>query len=254
MLIVKASPKGDQFTEFLRIDIIAEDDGTTQPPVVPPFEILFTTDGSIPSDSNPSTKLRRSPIKQLPIDGPVTIKFFARSLTPPVVTTPIFVEFYDVLELTARNEVPTVGPNIRNYTLKIDDIGDFVRTSPGQLEVVFGVDKTRQDIRESILVENVPQNASTRDRTLPQFGSALNRILGQDFPIGFATSEIQASLFSALTTLIGLQREERVPADEQIRRIVSLNVVPLDPTSFRYHFVVETTGGLRVGDSGTIVS
>lgn len=255
MLVVTASPPGGQFTEFLRLDIIALDDGTTQPPVVAPFEILYTTDGSVPSDSNSATKIRRSPAKQIPIDGPLTLKYFARSITSPIVVTDIKVEFYDVIELTAVNEIPTVGPGIRNYTLGISDIGDIIRTSPGQYDVVFGTDKTRQDIRESILVENVPQNAPVGDRTLPNFGSALNRILGKDFPVGFASNEIQASIFTALTTLIELQRESRAPASEQIRRIVSLTVTPQgDPTAFRYHFVVETTGGLRFSDSGNIIT
>jgi hypothetical protein len=253
MLQVKASPRGGQFIEFLRIDITAFDDGVS-PVVGPPFEILYTTDGSVPSDTNPSTKIRRSPITQLPINGPTTLKFFARNLSPPTTfTTSIVIEFYDVLELTARNEVPTVGPSIRNYTLTINDIGDLVRTSPGQYDVVFGIEKTKQDIRESILVENVPQNAPIGDRTLPKFGSALNRILGQSLPVDFAANEIQASIFDALTTLMNLQQDERVPSDEQIRRIISVTVVPLDPTSFRYYFMVETVSGQKVSDSGTIL-
>jgi len=253
MIIVKSVPPAGSFTEFLRVDIVASDDGTTQPPAVAPFEILYTSDGSIPSDTNTATKVRRSPVKQLPISGPTTLKFFARTLVAPFVQTDIQVQYYAVQELTARNTILTVDPRVRNYTLKIDDNGDIVRTSPGQYDVVFGLDKMKQDIKEVILVEDVPQNQPVGDRTLPQFGSALNRILGKSFPIGFAASQIQASLFDALTTLIDLERDERVPADEQIRRILSITVSPLDPTTFSYSITVEAVTGAKLTDSGTIV-
>lgn len=254
MLIVTATPVGGQYVEFLRVDLVASDDGTTLPPTVAPFEILYTIDGSIPSDSNSETRVRRSPVRAIPVDGPLTIKYFARSITPPLVQTEIAVQFYDVLELTARNTIPTVGSAVRNYTLKIDDNGDLVRTSPGLYDVVFGVEKTKQDIREIVLVEDVEQNRPIGDRTLPRFGSALNRVLGSSFPIGFAANEIQSSLFNAMSFLIELQRQGRNPSDEQIRRVVSLSVSPIDPTTFRYHFVVETVSGSKVSESGTVLT
>ena len=253
MLTVSVSQKGGRYIEFIRIDIIAQDDGTTNPPTVPPYEILYTTDGSIPSGTNSATITRRAPIKQLPIRSPVTLKFFARSIITPIETTAIQVEFYDIIELTARLAIPTVPENVRNYTLKISDTGDLVRDGGGQYAVVSGPDKTKQDIREIVLVEDVAQNDSIGNRTLPRFGSALNRLLGKSFPMGFVTGEIHSSLFKALSTLIELQRAERVPFNEQIRRIVSINVTPKDETSFRYHFVVGTLGGESVSDTGTIV-
>src|SRR5881396_1045607 len=157
MIKLTVTPPAGQFIEFLRIDMVAFDDGTDAFNVAgAPFEILFTTDGSIPSDTNSHTVIRHSPVKNLPIDKPTMLKVFARSLNPVVQTTDILLQFYDLLELTARNTINTVDPSVRNYTLKIDESGDLVRTSPGQYDVVFGIDKTKQDVRESILVENVP--------------------------------------------------------------------------------------------------
>lgn len=253
MVKVTISPDPGNYIEFVRLSLLAEDDGLTSPPTVEPYEILYTTDGSIPSDSNSATKVRRSPIQQLPISKPTTIKFFARSLTFPVAQTPIQVAFYDLTELTAKNTVLTVNENIRNYTLTINTSGDLVRTSPGRYDVIFGVDKTKQDIREIILVEDVAQGQPVGDRTLPRFGSALNRILGENFPIGFAESEIRSSLFDALSTLIQLQRDERVPNNEQISRIIRVAVAPLDPTTFTYEIIVQTVAGEQVSDRGTIV-
>jgi len=255
MIKMTVTPPAGQFIEFVRLEITAIDDGSDAFNIAgAPFEILYTIDGSIPSDSNPNTVIRRSPVKNLPIDKPTMLKVFARSLNPSVQTTDILLQFYDLLELTARNTINTVDPSVRNYTLKIDESGDLVRTSPGQYDVVFGIDKTKQDVRESILVENVAQGSPVGDRTLPTFGSALNRVFGQSFPIGFAASEIQTSLFDAMNTLMALQKAERVPTNEQIRRIVSISVTPIDPTTFKYRVIVETVSGDVLADNGTLLA
>ena len=253
-LTVAASPIGGRFTEFVRIDIEAKDDGTGTV-ISGPFEILFTLDGSVPSDTNSATTIRRSPIRRLPLDGPQTLKFFARTVTTPVVETDIQVEFYDIIELTAKNTIRTAPLSVTNYTLKIAN-GDVVRNDDGFYDIVSGRDKTSQDVREVILVEDVPNGEFIGTRTLPDFGSALNRIVGQSFPVSFAASRMTTSIFEALTTLIALERESNAPKDEQIRNIVSVNVVPQsegDPTSYRYHFVVETVGGATVSGSGLII-
>lgn len=249
-LVVTTSPAGGKFTEFLRIDIVAVDDGNL-PEISGPFDILFTTDGSIPSTTNPSTSHRRSPIKNFPISKPTTIKYFAQT-TDAVTQTSIQTEFYDVIELTARNTIPTVQSGIRNYTLTIAD-GDIVRDERGLFTVVSGADKTAQDIQEIILVEDVPEGTPIGTRTLPEFGSALNRILGLSFPQGFAANVVETSLFSAMETLISLQRLERVPSDEQIRRILQVRVAPKNETDYKYKIVVETVGRRVVTSSGVIV-
>jgi hypothetical protein len=254
MIIVSATPPGGQFVEFLRINIVASDDATA-PVTSAPYEIVFTTDGTVPRidiDGVPldSAKKRRSPIKNLPIDRPTTLKFFART-TNGAFTTSVSSVFFDVTELTARNEIHTAAPNVQNYTLRVVD-GDIVRDSRGLYDIVSGNRKTAQDVREVILVEDVPRNRSSGSRTLPRFGSALNRILGKSFPVGFAQGQIHSTVFEALTFLIELQQSERVPADEQIASISSINVLAIDPTSFRYTFSVKTANGNTVTNSGIV--
>lgn len=251
MLTVSVSPPAGRFTEFVRVDLRASDNGVA-PVASAPFEILFTLDGSIPSDTNPATKIRRSPILRLPMDGPTTLKFFARAVTSHGTATAIQIAFFDVIELVPVGSIRTAPAGVFNYTLTVDDTGDIVRTGDGKYGIVFGVDKASQDIREVILVENVEPGTPIGDRTLPSFGSALNRILGQDFPLGVAVNDIRATIFDALTTLIELQRSERVPADEQIRRILDVSVAPIDPTTFKYRFAVETMTGRKPVDTGTI--
>lgn len=254
MLIVTATPPGGSFVEFLRVNIIATDDGNS-PVTTGPYEIVYTTDGTVPRvdiDGNPldTAKKRRSPVRNFPIDRPTTLKFFAR--TPDgVTTTAVSSVYFDVDEVTAKNEIHTAAPGIRNYTLAVVGM-DIVKESTGLYAIVSGIDKTRQDVREVILVENVAPNAPVGNRTLPQFGSSLNRLLGQALPPGYTRGEIQTSVFEALTFLMQLQREENVPADEQIRRILSVSVQPIDPTSWRYSFSVETVSGVRVTDSGIL--
>lgn len=251
MLTVSVSPPAGRFTEFLRVDIRASDDGVA-PVSVGPFEILFTLDGSVPSGTNPATKVRRSPILRLPLDGPTTIKFFARAVGLPSTATAIQIAFYDVIELVPVGAIRTAPVGVFNYTLKVDETGDLTRTGDGKYGIVFGVDKASQDIREVVLVENVPPGSAIGDRTMPSFGSALNRILGQDFPLGVAVNDIRSTIFDALTTLIELQRSERVPSDEQIRRILDVAVAPVDPTTFKYRFSVETVAGRKPVETGTI--
>jgi hypothetical protein len=254
MIVVSASPPGGQFIEFLRINIIASDD-TIVPVTTGPYEIVYTTDGTVPRvdiDGNPlaSAKKRRSPIKNLPIDGPTTLKFFART-TDGSFFTPVSSVYFDVTEVTARNEINTAAPDVRNYTLQVVD-GDIVRDGRGLYEIVSGDRKTAQDIREVILVENVSPDRPIGNRTLPQFGSALPRILGKALPIGFTRGQIQTTVFQALTFLSELQREENVPSDEQIKRVLNVAVEAIDPTSFRYHFTVETVSGIKVSDTGIV--
>lgn len=254
MLVVAASPPGGQFIEFLRINIIASDD-TTSPVTTGPYEIVYTTDGTVPLvdlDGNPigSAKKRRSPIKNLPIDKPTSLKFFART-TDGAFTTAVSSVYFDVTEITAKNEIHTAAPGIRNYTLAVEN-GDIVKDGKGLYDIVSGDRKTAQDIREVILVENVGQGMPVGTRTLPQFGSALPRILGKALPAGFTRGQIQTTVFQALTFLSDLQREENVPADEQIRRILGVVVEAIDPTSFRYHFTVETVSGSKVSDTGIV--
>lgn len=257
MLIVVATPPGGQFIEFLRVNIVASDDGNV-PVITGPFEIVYTLDGSFPEvdiDGNPlgTAKKRRSPIRNLPIDHPTTMKFFART-TDGVTTTAISSVYFDVQELTAKNEIKTAAPTVLNYTLTVEN-GDIVKTDRGSYGIVFGPDKTAQDVREVILVENVPDQQNPGARTLPRFGSAVSRLLGKSLPPSFTRGQIQTSVFEALTFLAELQRREEVPQDEQIRKIRNVNVelVPDQPTSFKYTFSVELAGGLVVSQSGVVV-
>jgi len=256
MLTVDITPAGGIFVEFVRVDIVASDDGNV-PIASGIFEIVYTTDGTLPEVDvfgNPlgTSKKRRSPIKQFPIKQPLTLKFFARTLTGSQTTT-VQSAFFNLTELTAVNEIHTVPEDVRNYTVRVDN-GDIQKTDNGLYAIVYGIDKTRQDVREAILVENVGQGMPIGNRLLPQFGSALNRLLGQALPAGFTRGQIQTSIFEALTFLTELQREENVPSDEQIRRILFVNVENVSPTSYRYHFSVETVSGRTVSDSGTIGS
>lgn len=255
MLIVVATPPGGQFIEFVRVNLVASDDGQV-PLTTGPYEIVYTTDGTVPRvdiDGNPldSAKKRRSPIKNLPIDGPTTLKFFART-TDGAFFTAVSSVYFDVTEITAANEIKTAAPDVQNYTLAVEN-GDIVRDGRGLYEIVSGDRKTAQDIREVILVENVAPDSPIGNRTLPQFGSALPRILGKALPIGFTRGQIQTTVFQALTFLQELQREENVPSDEQIKRILNVAVEAIDPTSYRYHFTVETVSGNRVSDTGIVV-
>lgn len=254
MITVKVTPNGGQFTEFVRIDLVASDDGSG-PITTAPYEVFYTTDGTLPEvDINDvplgTTKKRKSPARQIPVDGPITLKFFARTLDGSF-STDIASVFFDVTELTALNEIHTAAPNVRNYTLLVTD-GDIVKTDNGLYEIVSGVQKTSQDIREVILVENVPANTPPGSRTLPQFGSSLNRLLGKALPTGFTRGQIQTTIFEALTFLSELQREENVPSDEQIDRIVFINVEVLSPTSYRYNFSVQTVSGQKFSDTGVL--
>jgi phage baseplate assembly protein W len=254
MLVVVAIPPGGPFIEFVRIDIVASDNGLS-PIITGPFEIVYTTDGTVPRvDINglplDTAKKRRSPVLRFPIDKPTTLKFFART-TDGVTTTTVTSVFFDIQEVTAKNEIHTAQPGIRNYTLTVLN-GDIQKDSGGLYSIVAGVDKTKQDIREVILVENIAPKAPIGNRTLPNFGSSLNRLLGAALPPSYTRGEIQTTVFEALTFLQQLQREENVPADEQIRRILSISVQPLDPTSFRYSFTVEMVSGVRVTDSGIL--
>jgi hypothetical protein len=244
MIAVSVSPPAGQFQEFVRVDLRASDNGSF-PTVTGPFEILFTTDGSVPSDSNPATKIRRSPILRLPLDRPTTLKFFARVVASPSTATAIQIGFFDIIALVPVGSIKTAPVGVTNYTLEIDENGDITRTGDGRYGVVFGVDKTGQDIREIILVENVDTGQPIGNRTSPSFGSALNRLLGQDFPIGVAINDIRSTIFDALSTLIDLQRAQRVPSDEQIRRILDVSVSAVDPTTFKYRFAVETVSGQK---------
>lgn len=254
MLTVRVNPLGGRFVEFVRVDIEATDDGSS-PIITGRFEILLTTDGSVPSDTNTATIRRVAPVLRFPLTGPTTLKFFARTLIAPIVVTPIQVEFYDLLELTARNTIRTVPNTVSNYTIKVEN-RDIVRTDLGFYDVVYGTDKTAQDITEIILVETVPAGRFVGNRTMPNFGSELNTILGKPFPVTFAASRMQTSIFQALNTLIALQKKSRAPAHEQIAKVVSLSVVPQsegDATSYRYHFVVKTVSGELSSGAGSVV-
>jgi hypothetical protein len=183
------------------------------------------------------------------------LKYFARVVATPTTTTDITTEYYDIIELTARNTVAIVPPAVTNYTLQVEN-GDLVKTDEGYYSVVYGKDKTSQDIREVILVEDVPKGVIDNSRMLPRFGSELNRILGRSYPVGFAANSLKISIFRALTNLMALQRLSRAPTNEQIRRIVSVDVIPQsegEATRFSYHFVVQTVSGDTAQSSGFVV-
>lgn len=253
-LTVSANPTSNRFTEFVRIDITASDDGTGST-VTGPFEILYTTDGSLPSATGSTTTIRRSPIKRLPLTGPTTLKFFARVAATPTTVTEIQVEYYDIVELTARHTIPIVPASVTNYTLKVEN-KDISRTDEGYYNLVWGKDKTAQDIEEIILVEDVEKGRIDAKRTLPYFGSALNRLVGGSFPVGFAANSLKISIYRALNNLTALQKASRAPSNEQIRRIISVDVIPQvegDATAYRYYFVVQTVSGETSEGSGLIV-
>lgn len=254
MIVVTLKTPTPPFIEFIRVDLTASDDGTS-PVASPPYEIVYTVDGSAPTvdvNGHPlgTSKKRRSPIRQIPFDGPTTLKFFART-TDGLHTTLTQNVFLDIQSVTARNEIHTAAPDVSNYTMQVLN-GDIVPSGNGIYDIVSGVGKTKQDIREVILVENVPTNSLPGTRTLPRFGSALPRILGQSLPVGFAQGQIQTTVFEALTFLAELQRTEQVPSDEQIDSILSIHVQALTPTAFRYTFQVRTVSGKTVSDAGII--
>lgn len=254
MIQVSVTPNGGQFIEFVRIDIIAADDGVV-PITTAPYEVFYTTDGTLPEvdlfdEPLGTTKKRKSPAKGIPISKPTTLKFFARTLDGSF-STETFNVYFDLTELTALNEIHTAPATVRNYTVAVAN-GDILKTDNGLYAIVFAAFKTAQDIREIILVENVPANAPPGNRTLPQFGSALNRLLGKSLPAGFVKGQIQTTILEALTFLSELQREENVPADEQIDRILFINVDALSPTSYRYDFSVQTVSGQKFSDTGLV--
>ena len=250
MIVVSVKTPPLPFIEFIRIDLVASDDGIA-PVSTPPYDITYTTDGSDPV-GNPlgTAKKRRSPLKQIPINGPTTLTLFATDKNA-VHTMPTQSMYLDVQDLLAKNEIHTAAPGVTNYTLAVER-GDIVRTDNGIYGIVSGAAKTGQDIKEIILVENVPRNRPVGTRTQPQFGSAISRLLGQSLPFGFTQNQIQSTVFEALTYLIALQESENVPSDEQIDKILSVNVQARSPTSFRYTFSVKTLRGVVVSDSGLI--
>lgn len=255
MLRVQITPPGGEFIEFLRITMSAYDDGLL-PISTPPWEIVYTTDGSIPAvdiAGNPlgTSKKSISPIRNFPIGKPTTVRCFARrgSTTSEIVSA-----YFDIVELLAKNEIRTVTDDITNYTLAISN-GDITKNDRGLYDVVWGMRKAAQDIRQVLQVENVPEGRPAGQRTLPRFGSALNRILGAALPVGIARGQIHTAIYNAVTYLAELQRAENVPDTEQIRRIRSLSVdTESDLTRFRYNILVELVTGETVQESGTIVT
>ena len=255
MIVVAANPPGGEFEEFLRVDIIASDDGNV-PITSGIYEIVFTTDGTMP-DVDPTglpvgtSKKRRSPIKQFPISRPTTLKLFART-SDGANETAVQSLFFDIIELTAKREIRTAPPQVRNYTLMVEN-GDLRRNSRGGYDIVTGQRKVSQDIREALLVENVPPDEAPGDRTLPRFGSALNRLLGQSLPPAFTRSQLQTSIYEAITFLAELQRIDQVPLNEQIRRVRSVSVeARTDGVSFKFNLAVELVSGEVLTETGIV--
>lgn len=253
MLKVKIEPPGGEFTEFVRITIQAFDDGI-MPISTPPWEIVYTTDGTIPAvdiSGNPlgTSKKALSPITKFPIEKPTTIRCFAIKGTT---TSPIVSAYFDLFEVLAKNEIRTAPPPVVNYTLKITE-GDLVRNDRGSYDIVWGAQKAAQDVREVLLVEDVPEGKSVNTRTLPRFGSALSRLVGSALPAGLTRGKIQTAIFRAVSYLSELQQQENVPEFEQIRRIQSLSVdASSDMTHYTYDLIVELVTGETVRESGII--
>jgi hypothetical protein len=221
--------------------------------VVTPYNIAYTVDGSAPSIGGNGTT-RRAPVLNIPLSAPTTIKAIGQTVDT-LTTTPQAAQYYDVRTVFAKLTVPTVDPTVSNYTLQIVN-GDLVRSVRGQYGVVYGVDKTKQDVREVLVVENVPNSRPAGDRVLPNWGSALNRFLGQalpspDTPDGIAT-DIQTSILNAVTTLKNLQTDTHVPLDEQIDQIVSLLVQAVNPTDYKFSITVQTVAGRQISDTQII--
>lgn len=258
MLTVQATPTGTRLNEFVRITLVAQD---TNPGTL---EIHYTLDGSVPDTFGSGTIIRRSSYlslspgfstiefsaKNIPLSQPTTVKFLARNITTLEIT-PVSIEFYDIIELTAVQEIRSVPEDVKNYTLKITN-GDLARTTNGLFDIVFGIDKTAQDVREVISVENVPEGTAIGNRILPNWGSGLNRIFGSALPAVFTASLIQTEIYKALAELMRLQRIEAVPSDERIRDIVRVIVVPMNETDYSYDFEVTTSSGRVVNESGLI--
>lgn len=244
MLTVQADPRGSRLNEFVRINLVATDTDAG------PLEIHYTLDGSIPDTLGSATVIRRSPVLALPLSRPTTVKFLAKN-TLTLNTTTVSIEFYDIIELTSVQEIRTVPEDITNYTLKVSQ-GDLVRTQNGLFDIVYGIDKTAQDVREVISVENVPEGTFIGNRILPNWGSGLNRIFGSALPAVFTASLIQSDIFKALSELMRLQRIEAVPNDERIKDIVRVVVVPKNETDYSYNFEVTTVSGRVVNESGLI--
>lgn len=252
MLTLKITPPAGVYNEFVRVNIAVEDDGES-PVTTAPYEVLYTTDGSIPSDSNEVTKIYRAPLRNIPFSRSTTLKVLARTVDLAHATE-IGVFYYDIYDQTARSLFKTVPATVANYTLMINEVGDLVPNGSGAYEIVHGVEKTKQDVRESILVESVGENQSAGTRLIPQFGSALNRLLGQSYAPNFTASLLRSSLYDSMNVLMALQKLGRAPAHERIRRVLSVDVVPKkDPTGFRYRIVVQTESGEQVSEIGTIV-
>jgi len=254
MLQVSISPPAGEYTEFIRITLVAFDDGNA-PVISGPFEIVYTLDGTLPEldiSGNPigTTRKRRSPVKNIPISKPTTVLYFART-TDGSTVTPINKVYYALQEILAKNEIPT-STNTRNYTLAVEN-GDIVKNSRGVYNIVSDARKAQQDIREVILVENVPEETNPGDRLLPRWGSAISRLLGKPSPVGFAKGQIQTTIFEALTFLSELQRSNGVPNTEQIKKIrrIVVDTQP-DPTSYKYEFSVELVSGEIITESGIL--
>lgn len=252
-IIVKPNPAAGTFEDFVRVGLQVIDDSTGLPPTGV-YIVYYTIDGSLPQIGGSTTTARRSPVATIPLMHSTTIKAFAQR-TDAGVTTPIIVQYYNIASFDAQRTARTVSSDVTRYTMQVRN-GDFVRTSRGQYGVVFGLDKVKQDIREVVLVEDVPNRAPIGNRTLPRFGSALNRLIGQAGISNDSTEsvagEIQTSLFQALTVLQALQTQSQVPGDEQIKDIVSIVVTPNSPTDYLYQIVVETLTGRQVSDTGTL--
>lgn len=244
MITVQVEPRGARFNEFVRVNIIATDSNMGV------LEIRYTSNGAVPDTFGSDTIIRRSPIMGLPLSQPTTIKFFVRNLLT-LEETAVQTEFYDIIEINSRQEISSTPEGVTNYTLKIQQ-NDLVRTQNGLFDIVYGIDKTAQDVREVILVENVPENTASGNRLLPNWGSGLNRIFGSSLPAVFAASLIQTEIFKALNELMRLQRLSSVPSDERIKNIARILVIPKSETDYAYDFEVVTVSGRVINESGVI--
>lgn len=253
MIFVQPTPVAGISKDFVRVGLSVIDDSTGLPPSGV-YIIYYTVDGSLPTIGGATTVARVSPIHVIAVTQSTTIKAFAQR-TDAGITTGLITQYYQIVSSNAHREARTVSPDVARYTLQINN-GDILRSTSGQYGVVYGAEKAKQDIREVILVEDVPVTKSSGNRTMPRFGSALNRIIGQALPSvdspDFVAGDIQTSIFQALSTLQTLQQNAKVPSSEQIKDIVSVIVTPQSPTDYTYQIVVEMASGEQVSDTRII--
>jgi hypothetical protein len=183
------------------------------------------------------------------------LKVVARTATQPYVYSPLVSAYFDITNFIPVKEIASVPDDVINYTLAIDNNGDISYDTAGKYKLVWGVDKTSQDIREIILVARVPPGQVDLTRTMPDFGSDVSLTLGKAIAPDIAVADVRTSVADAINNLIQLQQKTFAPPDEQIKTINSITVAPgTDATAIQFSIRVTTASGHTVQETGVVTS